>query len=135
VFSAQGLYFVPQVAAAQAPQRLGAVGPMQAGGKNGTERVDVLTVQPGATVDVVLDVFCIDSHRSSPTSETPFRLATTRLPPRLTQDINTDAKKAADEVGGFAAPASKPSVQTQVWKNRDKKWQKLEGEGVQEANK
>jgi len=34
-----------------------------------------------------------------------------------------------------AAPAAKGAVQSEVWKNRDKKWIKLDGEGEQEAAK
>jgi hypothetical protein len=132
---ARGLYFVPRVKADEAPQRLGAVGPLQTQKADALTRMETVTVQPGQTVDVILDVFCIDSHRPSPTPETPFSLATDRLPKELTRSINADAEKAADAVGGFAAPASKASVQGEVWKNRDKKWIKLEGEGSQEQGK
>ena len=139
-FFAQGLYFVPQVATDRAPQRLGAVGPMQAPttaqqSAGSSARVDDLTIAPGATVDVKLDVFCIDSHRASPTSETPFALAGERLPAQLAKAIDSDARKAADSVGGFAAPAAKSTVQGEVWKRRDEKWVPLEGEGTQEAGK
>jgi hypothetical protein len=34
-----------------------------------------------------------------------------------------------------SAPSAKGAVQQQVWKNRDGKWIRLEGEGSQEAHK
>lgn len=135
-FAAQGLFFVPQLPANQAPQRLGAVGPMQVEQGPGTfAREERLLLAPGQKALVKLDVFCIDSHRGSPTSSTPFRLAKRRLPKELTASIDSDARQAADSAGGFAAPAAKSSVQGEVWKNRDKKWIAVEGEGVQEIGK
>jgi hypothetical protein len=136
-FVATGLYFVPQGDADHAPQRLGAVGPMQMASGEGAEgnRVESLEVPAGATVRVKLDVFCIDSHRSSPTSKTGFGLARTRLPPKLRGAIEARAKSAADEEGGYAAPATKSRVQSEVWSARDAAWIKLDGEGKQETAK
>ena len=51
------------------------------------------------------------------------------------QSIDADATRAAASYGGVSAPAAKSAVQSEVWKNRDKKWIKLEGEGAQEAAK
>ena len=51
------------------------------------------------------------------------------------RDIDNDAQKSAASYGGVSAAAAKPSVQSQVWKNRDKKWIELDGEGKQEAAK
>jgi hypothetical protein len=132
-FTAQGLYFVPDGDPDKAPQRLGAVGPFQVEGEE--DRRDALEIAAGETVTVTLDVFCIDSHRGSPDSETPFTVAKKRMPKALARDIDRGAREAADEEGGFAAPAAKAKVQGAVWKNRDKKWVKLDGEGDQEADK
>lgn len=134
-FSAQGLYFVPQGDADQAPQRLGAVGPMQIAEGAQARRVEKLKVPAGATVKVKLDVFCIDSHRPAPTSKTAFSLGTKRLPAKLRTTIETRAKAAADTEGGYAAPAAKSKMQSEVWRSRDAEWIEIDGEGRQEAGK
>ncbi len=131
VFAAAGLYFVPQGDPDKSPQRLGAVGSYQVGEK----REEKLSIPAGATVRAKLDVYCIDSHRPSPTSATPFKLAKDRVPVTITQAIHRDATKAAESMGGLAAPAAKSAVQKEVWKNRDRQWVPLEGEGQQEATK
>ena len=136
-FNASGLYFVPDGDPDRAPQRLGAVGPMQllAGGEAAPERKDEVAIAAGATVQVTLDVFCIDSHRPSPTSETPFTVARARMPKRLAEEIDVVGARAAGSVGGYAAPAAKSRIQSDVWQARDAKWVPLAGEGVQEATK
>ena len=135
-FSASGLYFVPDGDPDQAPQRLGAVGPMQlARGDGAPVREDEVSIAPGASVRVTLDVFCIDSHRPAPTTATPFTVAATRMPKRLASDIAVAGRAAAAESGGYAAPPAKAAIQSAVWSTRDAKWQKLDGEGKQEADK
>ena len=135
-FSAKGIYFVPTADANNAPQRLGAVGPFQLQSNNGTsQRMDHTTIAAGATARMTLDVYCIDSHRASPSSSTSFRIAKDRVPEALMDAIDDGASKSAAGYGGVAAPAAKPAVQSEVWKNRDKKWIKLDGEGKQEAAK
>ena len=135
-FSAKGIYFVPTGNANEAPQRLGAVGPFQLQSGNGpSQRMDRTTIAPGTTARMTLDVYCIDSHRASPSSSTSFRVAKERAPKPLVQSIDDDATRAAAEYGGVSAPAAKGTVQSEVWKNRNKKWIKLEGEGAQEASK
>jgi hypothetical protein len=134
-FTAKGLYFVPQGNANQAPQRLGAVGPFQVLSAGGQQRVDHLTIAPGATARLALDVYCIDSHRASPGPSTPFRVAKDRVPPALTKAIDDDAVSASRSYGGVSAPAAKAKVQSEVWKNRDARWIELDGEGKQEIGK
>lgn len=134
-FDAQGLYFVPQMSANEAPQRLGAVGALQTQQAGAWTYGENVNVAAGETMRVKLDVFCIDSHRASPTSSTPFALAKDRLPKQLATNIRASAKKAADAVGGYAAPVAKSSIQGEVWKNRDADWIQLEGEGKQEIGK
>ena len=135
-FSAKGIYFVPTASANEAPQRLGAVGPFQLQSDNGTsQRMERTTIAPGTTARMTLDVYCIDSHRASPSSSTSFRVAKDRVPKELMRAIDDDANKSAAGYGGVSAPAAKGAVQSEVWKNRDKKWIKLEGEGAQEAGK
>ncbi|MSP16911.1 MAG: hypothetical protein EXR73_09920 [Myxococcales bacterium] len=134
-FSAKGLYFVPGEQADKAPQRVGAVGPYQVMTDKGWERKDQLEVAPGKVVKLKLDVYCIDSHRASPSSATKFTMAKTKVPKDLTEAISRAADEKAQANGGYAAPASKSAVQGEVWKNRDKKWIKLDGEGKQERSK
>jgi hypothetical protein len=134
-FSAKGIYFVPQGPANDAPQRLGAVGPFQLQTSNGPKRLDRTTIAAGATERMTLDVYCIDSHRASPSSSTNFNVAKKRAPKELSEDIAVGAEAAAAPYGGVSEPAAKSKVQSEVWRHRDKKWIKLEGEGAQEAAK
>lgn len=135
-FSAAGLYFVPEGNVDQAPQRLGAVGPMRF---EASKETSELQVAAGATVEVQLDVFCIDSHRSAPTTANVFNVGATKMPKELTRTIETGAdlavaskRKAGDKA---PRPAAKGEIQSEVWKSRDAKWIKLDGEGAQEATK
>jgi hypothetical protein len=132
-FDAKGLYFVPAVNPEQAPQRLGAVGPFTT--RTRPDRAEMLELQPGASEQLTLDVYCIDSHRSSPTSETPFRVAKTRMPRQLSTAIEKSTAETAAPYGGVTAPTAKSAVQGEVWKTRDGKWIKLDGESAQEATK
>ena len=134
-FSARGLYFVPQGDANTAPQRLGAVGPFRQQTANGAVRQERLVIAPGRTERLVLDVYCFDSHRSSPGSETGFRVAKDRVPERLTRAIDADAMRSAAPLGGVSSSRAKAAVQSEVWRHRDEKWIPLEGEGRQEAEK
>jgi hypothetical protein len=133
-FDAQGLYFVPAGNPDDAPQRLGAVGPFRVNAEQGATRTR-LTIPAGGKSTVRLDVYCIDSHRRSPRTGDKFALATERMPKQLSSEIYKNADQAAKSVGGYAAPPAKASVQSEVWKARDKKWLKLQGEGKQEATK
>jgi len=137
-FSASGLYFVPEGDPDRAPQRLGAVGPMQIAGTQ-TKETKELAIAAGKTVEVTLDVFCIDSHRSAPTPRNAFHVGKTKLPKELSTTIErrADAEVAAKRTAGEAAPrpAAKSAIQSQVWRSRDAKWVKLDGEGQQEADK
>jgi len=101
-FTAKGLYFVPQGNANEAPQRLGAVGPFQVLSGGGGPRADHLTIAPGATERLALDVYCIDSHRASPGPATPFRVAKDRVPEPLMKAI--DALAIGDILVSEIAP-------------------------------
>jgi hypothetical protein len=132
-FAAQGLFFVPDGNPNEAPQRLGAVGPFRIDGDDG--RKDKVALLPGKKIVVQLDVYCIASHRSSPGPQTQFHLSPSRMPRELSTGINQDARAASQSYGGLSAPAAKSAVQSEVWKNRNKKWIKLDGEGRQEVGK
>jgi hypothetical protein len=140
-FSATGLYFVPEGDPNSAPQRLGAVGPMRLGA-DAKERTQI-DVPAGQTIEVALDVFCIDSHRGAPTPANKFDVGATRMPPELSQAIEQRADAAVSEAKAAhptAAPATtremaKGAIQSGVWQTRDRKWTKLDGEGQQETGK
>jgi len=131
VFNAQGLYFVPDGDPDKAPQRLGAAGPFQIEGKGEPRSLDKLPLPPKAKAQVRLQVFCIDSHRSSPTAQNSFHLGKERLPKQLRTEIDSKAKAALGRHGG-RMPAAKSAIQSEVWQARDKNWIKLDGERKQE---
>ena len=137
-FVATGLYFVPEGNPDTAPQRLGAVGPMQMA-SSAKKEVNALEIAPGATVEVQLDVFCIDSHRPSPSPQNRFNVGASKLPPELARTIETRAEKMVEAAAATGAaaprPAAKSSIQGEVWRSRDAKWVELDGEGKQEATK
>ncbi len=137
-FAATGLYFVPQGDPDTAPQRLGAVGPMQLATDTKKEQASI-EVPAGATVDVALDVFCIDSHRGSPSSKNAFDVGATRMPKELSQKIESSADAAVEteRKSGNATPrpAAKGAIQSKVWESRDASWVELDGEGKQEVAK
>jgi hypothetical protein len=136
-FSAQGIYFVPEGDPQTAPQRLGAVGPMQLA--TDAKEVSELEIAAGATVEVALDVFCIDSHRASPSPANRFNVGTKRLPKEMTATIERKATEAVDaskrEGNTAPRPAAKGRIQSDVWQTRDADWVELDGEGAQEAKK
>lgn len=138
-FSATGLYFVPEGDPDTAPQRLGAVGPMQLVAQGSTKEQSSIEVPAGQTVEVALDVFCIDSHRSSPSPQNVFNVGNKRMPKELASKIESsaDAAVATERRKGVAAPrpAAKSAIQSEVWKSRDAKWIELDGEGEQETAK
>lgn len=137
-FSAKGLYFVPEGDPNSAPQRLGAVGPMQQIA-TGSKEVAELEIAPGATVEVKLDVFCIDSHRSSPSPQNKFNVGVKRLPKELARTIEDRAESMVDaqrrDGAAMPRPAAKSSIQGEVWRSRDADWVELDGEGKQEVGK
>jgi hypothetical protein len=134
-FAARGLYFVPNGNPDEAPQRLGAVGPFRVQTADGWQPRERLTIAAGATQHLKLDVYCIDSHRGSPSSATSFRMGKDRIPKPLVEAIERDTRKEAEKLGGVSDPRAKGAVQSQIWKDRDAKWIELDGEGKQEAAK
>ena len=137
-FAATGLYFVPQGDPDTAPQRLGAVGPMQLATDGKKEQASI-EVPAGATIDIALDVFCIDSQRGAPTSKNVFDVGATRMPKELSRQIEAGADEAvasAKKSGELTPrPAAKSAIQSKVWESRDSSWVELDGEGKQEVAK
>jgi hypothetical protein len=130
-FDPQGLYFVPEGDPEKAPQRLGAAGPFEVSEAGTWKERTTVEVPPRGSVTVQLQVFCIDSHRSSPTAEHRFRLASERLPANLRRTIHTGAAAELSRARG-RMPAAKSAIQSHIWSTRDQNWIKLQGERKQE---
>lgn len=133
VFTSEGLYFVPTGDPEKAPQRLGAGGPFaeialtSTSGQSAAGHKQKLTVKPGQTRRLALEVFCIDSHRASPSSDTKFTLAAKRMPKKLRSEINVGNQAILRKNKGDVRKA-KSAIQSNMWQTRDKKWIKLQGE-------
>jgi hypothetical protein len=127
VFAAQGLYFVPDGDPEKAPQRLGAAGPFQIDEQGQQRRLERLELKPKAKAEVRLQVFCIDSHRGSPTAAHKFNLSKERLPRELRRQIDENTQTVLRQHKGNV-PAAKAEIQSGVWNARDSKWLKLDGE-------
>ena len=128
-FSPRGLYFVPGGDPDKAPQRLGAAGPFETREGQQWKSKDSLTLKPGATRRLKLQVFCLDSHRSSPGASQKFSVARKLLPKKLSQKIESGAQGILRRKGKSAAT---PEIQSHVWKTRNKQWIKLQGERKRE---
>lgn len=131
-FVAQGLYFVPDMAPEKAPQRLGAAGPFSVHRDGAWVSDEALELAPGASAELRLEVFCIDSHRGSPSAETPFRLAKKRLPPGISGPIEAGTKAILQGHNAKTARDAAGEVQEHVWATRNKAWIPVEGERVDE---
>lgn len=134
-FDSDGLFFVPNGDPEKAPQRLGAAGPfLEIAGKKQIVRQDgKLVVAAGESRKIRLEVFCIDSHRSSPSPSTKFSIAKKKLPKSLRKELKKSNQAIYRSNKGDFRKA-KSAVQSNMWKTRDKKWIKLEGERTQEKN-
>ena len=129
-FRAEGLFFVPDGSPEKAPQRLGASGPFSesAVGKGGKRiHQEKLALAAGESKTLRLEVFCIDSHRSSPSSSTQFSLAKKKLPKKMQQTMKS-SNQAIYKKNKGSLRKSKSAVQSNMWKVRDADWVKLEGE-------
>jgi hypothetical protein len=134
-FEARGLYFVPNGNAQSAPQRVGAAGPFEVQEGQGWQRKDQLQVQPGQTVKLKLQTFCLDSHRGSPGKGQGYKVARDRLPQDLTGEIEGGARRIIRAKGGYSKAAEATGdIQSHVWSSRNKKWLKLEGERANEKS-
>jgi hypothetical protein len=131
-FDAAGLYFVPQGDPERAPQRLGAAGPFEQEQQGSWERREKARIKPGQTVRLKLQVFCLDSHRSSPGTSQGFSVARKRLPRDLRKTIHSGAQGILK--GAADVPSANNEIQSHVWKTRNKKWIKLQGERKSEKS-
>ncbi len=131
-FVADGIFFVPDGSPEKAPQRLGAAGPFMEIAKSGKSKHQTrTTLRPGETKRLHVEVFCIDSHRSSPSSSTKFSVAKKLLPKSLRKEIRTGSRRIIRHNKGDVTK-SKSAIQSYMWKTRNKKWIKIEGERANE---
>jgi len=132
-FAADGIYFVPKGNPDSAPQRLGASGPMLeiARNKKLLKQTRSLQLAPGETKKIRLEVFCIDSHRSSPNRSTKFSIAKKLLPKKLRRKLRTGNERIYRKYKNNLKRA-KSAIQSNMWKTRDAKWDKLQGERANE---
>jgi len=133
-FQPKGLFFVPQMDPERAPQRLGAAGPFEVDQGQGWVLHQKISVRPGKTVRVKLQVFCLDSHRSSPSVSQRFRIAKKLLPKSIRKTIVAGAAKTYRKYKGRLAAPAASEVQGKVWRTRNKKWIKIEGERKNEKS-
>lgn len=136
LFDPSGLYFVPQMDPEKAPQRLGAAGPYEIFVDGKWVAYQKPTLIPAKGIRKVrLQLFCLDSHRSSPNSSTPFRLSKKRLSKKLRQTLKAETKKARAGGGHYKSAPVKSRQQNVIWENRDKEWEELEGERKDEKKR
>lgn len=133
-FKAEGLYFVPNGDPERAPQRLGAAGPFEQQVNNDWRNRENLSIAPNQKVKLKLQVFCIDSHRASPSSATGFKIAKKRLPKELRAEIEGGTRDILRKSKVRNAKRAKSAVQSHVWNTRNKKWIKLQGERKDEKS-
>ena len=126
-FTAESLFFVPNGDPENAPQRLGAAGPFRVEKDKQWIVAEDAAIAPGKTERVFLQVFCIDSHRSSPAAKHKFSVARERLPKKLRGKINAETKNILRKNKGDMK-RSKSAIQSHIWESRDGDWVKLEGE-------
>ena len=93
---------------------------------------DAMQIQPQQTVRMELDVFCIDSHRASPTSKTQFSIASERLPPKLRSKIEKGTRALMKSKRASRAIGARRAVQSHIWNTRDADWEVLQGERANE---
>ena len=127
-FDPQGLYFVPNGNPEKAPQRMGAAGPfevLQSGTWKAKRRMKVAS---GKRFKVRLHLFCLDSHRASPSNGQGFTVARKRLPKRLQKRIVKGTRRIFAAEGAYARPSAKSAAQSHIWRVRNSKWIRLQGE-------
>jgi hypothetical protein len=133
-FAARGIYFVPSDVPIddpeRPPQRVVAAGPFE--NVNAKRTVNQVSVAPGKTVKLKLQVFCLDSHRPSPKHNQSFKVAGKRLPADLRAKIDQGTKGILKRTKGDLN-AAKMAIQSYVWKVRAAKWMQLEGERANEG--
>jgi hypothetical protein len=125
-FDPTGIYFVPDGDPEKAPQRLGAAGPFKVKKGDAVIAAETLSLKPGESHELYLQMFCIDSHRSSPAASNTFGIAAKRMPRKLRETIKRGARDAM--AAEKSMPAAKGKIQSHVWKTRDADWIELQGE-------
>jgi hypothetical protein len=126
-FKADGLYFVPEGDPARAPQRMGAAGPMEVALGGAWQRKQAHRISARGIATIRLDVFCLDSHRSGPSDGQAFSVARRRLPKALRRRIVEGTSRIYSRARRAKRPA-RGAIQSYIWKTRNARWIKLQGE-------
>jgi hypothetical protein len=127
-FDPQGLYFVPKGKPERAPQRMGAAGPFEVLHQGTWKAKRKMKIPGRKTVKVRLHLFCLDSHRASPSNGQKFSVAVKRLPKSLQKRIVAGTRRIFRAKGAYARPSAKSAAQGHIWKVRNTKWIRLQGE-------
>lgn len=134
-FKADGLYFVPDGNAERAPQRMGAAGPMEVSVAGAWKRKMAHGIGAKGTATFRLDVFCLDSHRASPSDGQAFSVARKRLPKALRRKIVQGSNRIYRKARRYKRPSPRGAIQGYIWKVRNKRWIKLQGERRNEKSR
>lgn len=133
-FSARGLYFTPDGDPNVAPQRLAVVGGIRTGSEDAPR--DLVQVAAGATARIRFDVYCIDEDRHAPESTTPYTMASTRLPDKLSAAIVADTADVVKTIKLKADDDQQRRIQPLVWQaRREVRGFRLKGDGAQERRR
>ena len=133
-FDPQGLYFVPDGNPDKAPQRMGAAGPFEVLDSGTWKPRRKMRVRPGARAKVRLRVFCLDSHRASPRNGQGFSVAVKRLPKHLQKRIVAGTRRIFSAKGAYRRSGAKSAAQSHIWRVRNSKWIRLQGERKNEKS-
>lgn len=133
-FDPQGLFFVPNGNPDKAPQRMGAAGPFEVLESGTWKAKRRMKVASGKRFKVRLHLFCLDSHRSSPSNGQAFAVARKRLPKRLQTRIAKGTRRIFAAEGAYARPSAKSAAQSHIWRVRNSKWIRLQGERRKEKS-
>lgn len=127
-FDPQGLYFVPDGDPDKAPQRMGAAGPFEVLESGAWKPRRSMKVLAGKRHRVRLQVFCLDSHRAGPSNGQGFAVAGKRLPKPLQEKIVKGTRRIFSAEDAYARPSAKSAAQSHIWRVRNSKWIRLQGE-------
>lgn len=133
-FEPNGLYFIPKGSPERAPQRLAASGPFYAKmSRKWARHTKGIKIPANSQQKLRLEVFCLDSHRSSPRNGQAFRLANKRLPQSLRRVFRKNSIKYMKQ--HKSRSHFRGANQSMIWRERNKKWIKLEGERKNERRR
>ena len=123
-FDPEGIFFVPVRRPRQ--QRMVVAGSFsyRRRGERKRSRTRRLRLSPRESVRVTLPVYCLDREKSYPTSRTPFRLASRRIPGRVSEQFGGGLRGTQRRVWravrgtGLNAPAWRKTMPT-TWRKKN----------------